>query len=180
MAIPLRLLMGIVAWAGALWATLQIANLHTSWDHAICGVWGCGPSLSALVSCHLAWLVVLTPLALVGRAVVPARWQRPIGVTTFVLAVALVMGVVAREAVDWLPTVDASARQYFAQRCLFVIATWIDFPVVELGLLSLLWWRVSDVPARATVTCASQSAERQESDWHPPFERQNSHDHDRS
>lgn len=177
MANLLRLLAGIVAWAGALWAALQLATLHTSWDQVLCGVWGCGPSLWALVSCHLAWLIGLTPLALAGRAVVPPRWRRPIGVTTFVLCVALVLGVVIREAIDWLPHVGPTARAYFVQRCLFVIATWVDVPVVELGLLSLLWWGRAESQRQIATAVADSSAP---SDWPSELQLRNGYEHDRS
>jgi hypothetical protein len=135
-----RLAAGAIVWAIMLWAALQLAHVHTAWDHALCGVWGCGPTLSAVISCHLAWLVALAPVALAGQYMLPRHWRRSIGVWLSVLVVAVLLGVVAREAATWLRQYPEEYRAYFAGRCLFVIATWVDVPLVEAGLLSVLWW----------------------------------------
>jgi hypothetical protein len=175
MGTRLRLLAGIVIWTAAIWAALKIAMVQTPWDHALCGVWGCGPTLPAVLSCHLAWLIAIVPLAMMGRSILPSHWCWRLGVATSVLVVAVVLGVVAREAATWLPEVTEWHRRYFAQRCLFVIATWVDVPVIQLGLVGLFWWTARSESRREI---ANRKATDQP-DFLPQFEMVNSHDYDR-
>lgn len=173
----MKLVVGAVAWAILLWSALQMAHVHTSWDHALCGVWGCGPTLPAVLSCHAAWLIVLTPVALVGRSLVPPRWARSIGLAVSVLVLALLLGIISRESTTWLQQAPVGYRHYFAQRCLFVIATWVDVPLVELGLVGLLWWATprKSLPVRTSVLESGQSPAQLQ-----PIEIVNVHDYRRT
>ena len=61
-AATLKFCFGMTLWSGLLFGSLSVANLPGDWGHGICGPWGCGPPMQALVACHFAWLVVLAPL----------------------------------------------------------------------------------------------------------------------
>ena len=140
MTSTLRNLLWIVVWAGALWGSLEISRIHTSWDHALCGPWGCGPTATALVSCHMAWFIVLLPVGFAGNRWLSGQRRRQLGLALGALAAAIIVGVIAREATTWLPAASDYQRPYFFQRCAFVVGTWIDFPIVQLGLLGAVWW----------------------------------------
>lgn len=139
MIAAIQIILGVAVWGGALWGALQIATLHTSWEHAACGVWGCGPPATALVSCHLAWLIALAPIAIAGKRWLPDPWRRKLGIALASLAAAIVVGVVLREATTWLPAASEYQRKFFAQRCLFVLATWIDVPLVQVAAVGWYW-----------------------------------------
>ena len=51
----------LTGWGLTLAGTLSIASLPGDWGNSICGAWGCGPPLQALVACHASWVVVLIP-----------------------------------------------------------------------------------------------------------------------
>lgn len=135
---PQRLLL-LAAWACGLWGSLQVARIQGDWGHALCGPWGCGPPLQALVACHLAWLVLLTPAAWVlfrGWIASPrARWR--VSGAAALVGLLMMLGVVVHERLVWLPKVEATTAGYFWQRCGFVMATSVDLPMVQLFLLGL-------------------------------------------
>ncbi len=123
-------------WAAALYGALQI-HLASGWfSHTICGPWGCGPPVEALLSYHGFWFVLLFPAAIIsGRRLPPdqaARWGA-------VLASAAVLGLailIATDAVRWLSTThDDAAYQYLVQRCFFRLVTFVDFPLMQLAVL---------------------------------------------
>ena len=119
-------------WTVALYGTLQIARLNGPWDHAICGPWGCGPPLSALVACHAFWAV------LIGGTVVVVRryWSgSTLAIVGRLLAVGGLIGLATLaiwEAVHGSPAGEGILRPYLVQRYLFVLLTSIDTPIVEL------------------------------------------------
>ena len=140
MKTSMRLAIGAVAWGGLLWAVLQGAHLHTPWDHVLCGPWGCGPPLPAVVSCHLAWFIVLAPIALVVRKQFPRQWVQATGLAGTLIVFAALVGLVSREAFSWWQHAPSVYRPYVVQRCLLEITTWTDIPLIELGIVSLIWW----------------------------------------
>ncbi len=141
----IRTLAGCVAWALVLAGTLSIAYWPGDWGHGVCGPWGCGPTLQSLVACHLSWLVVLMPLAGVLQLWLSRRQQRALGMTILIVAAAGLGGMIAYEvSVSW-SSASEWQRQFLRQRIGFVIATQIDFPLVELLLAGL--FLVSGVPS---------------------------------
>jgi hypothetical protein len=128
-----------MVWAGSLLAALSIRDLPGDWGHSICGAWGCGPPLQALLAYHLAWLVVLAPPAavLVHSALVPAHILRRSGALLCVVAVFFVAAVVIYQRVAWWPSASEWQRGFFWHRCGFVLATAIDIPVAQVLLLGL-------------------------------------------
>ncbi|MFV2065444.1 MAG: hypothetical protein ACC645_00580 [Pirellulales bacterium] len=122
----------IVLWTVALYGTLQIARLSGPWDHAICGPWGCGPPLSALVACHAFWSVLIG-----GTVMVAVRCWSGATLATVgrLLAVGGLIGLVVLAiwgVVHGSPAGEGILRPYLVQRYLFVLLTSIDTPIVEL------------------------------------------------
>lgn len=134
------------AWGGAIMLVLQLHQLPGDFGHSVCGPWGCGPPLQALVAMHGFWLVLLSlPVGLCCRFVTP-RWLMGISLLAVVLGVAGIAGVVVWEAEHWLPQANELQREYFLQRCLFAVGTMTDVPLVQVVLAGLVgsacaWWR---------------------------------------
>lgn len=126
-----RSLGGIVVWGLVLTAMLSISNWPGDWGHGICGPWGCGPPLQALLACHLSWLVVLLPLAGVLRSWLSCRQQRVLGMIALVIGCVGMGGLVAYELGTWWPAASEWQRRFFWQRVGFVIATQVELPLVE-------------------------------------------------
>ena len=129
----IRIVLWLLVWGLALGACLSIANLPGNWGHWICGPWGCGPPLQALLACHLTWLTLLLPPAVVVRRsdTIATRWLRLGGLLLIVAATVAVASVIARERLDWWETASETHRDYLWQRCAFVVATTIDLPIVQ-------------------------------------------------
>ncbi|NOY40589.1 MAG: hypothetical protein GXP26_01960 [Planctomycetes bacterium] len=133
----------LLAWMVVLLASLSITNLPGNWGHSVCGVWGCGPPTQVLVGCHLAWLVVLIPLSMIsGRScgktmISPQR----VGKLLCVVGVSLVMAIVIYQWATWWPVASELQRNYFVQRCGFVIVTSVDIPMLQLLAIGLVMIR---------------------------------------
>lgn len=123
---------GLVAWAATLVTTLSIANAPGHWGHGICGPWGCGPPLQALVACHAAWIVVLLPPTLLMRRKLSpgVRWKTGWIVLGFGMAGLIALGL--SESLSWLSHADEWQRRYLPQRIGFVLLTLVDLPLLQL------------------------------------------------
>ena len=66
--------------AAATWCILSLHDAPIAGGHSICGPWGCGPTIPALLSAHGFWLMVAIPASLwagkrlTGRRVVAVGW----------------------------------------------------------------------------------------------------------
>lgn len=122
---------GLVAWAAALIATLSIANVPGHWGHGICGPWGCGPPLQALVACHSAWIVLLLPPTLWMRWRYSMGLCRQVGWLVLGIALAGIVGLGLCEALASLSHADTWRRPYLVQRIGFVLITLVDVPLTQ-------------------------------------------------
>ncbi|QDU64783.1 hypothetical protein Pan216_56750 [Planctomycetes bacterium Pan216] len=131
--------LGVALWGMLLYGTLRLADLPTAtWDHSICGPWGCGPPLSALLACHGFWIVLMAPVVVWAIR----SWSRP---TLWRVGTALLAGgslglaaIAVDDTTHWLPAVSVAQRAYLPQRFLFRVATLVDAPLVELLLAGAL------------------------------------------
>lgn len=137
----LRSGLALIVWASALLAALSITNLPVNWGHSICGVWGCGPPLQALVGCHLAWLVVLGPLVeLVTRSSPrPSDLRLHLGKLLCLIGASLLLTVVVYQRVMWWPAVSEMQQNYFWQRCGFIVVTSVDVPILPMMVVGLTY-----------------------------------------
>ena len=131
------------AWGIALFAALSLADVRSSWSDLLCGPWGCSAPLEAIVSCHLAWLIVLGP---------PFAWlQRTLSRRSrFVMASAVslsaMVGAIVIATRPHSESVASSTRALpvswqIRQSAIDVIG-FVDAPVIPLlllGLGSLTW-----------------------------------------
>jgi hypothetical protein len=126
-------------WAATLFAALSITSLSGNWGHSVCGVWGCGPPTQVLIGCHLAWLVVLVPLSTIISRFNLKDIGSPqnFGKLLFITGATLVVAVVLYQGATWWPMVGDRQRNYFLQRCGFVIVTSVDIPMLQLLAIGL-------------------------------------------
>jgi hypothetical protein len=168
---------GMIGWLLALLAVLKLSHVDLGWSHSICGPWGCGPPLMALLSCHGFWLVLLSPpAALAARRTSPdtLRW---VVLTATLVGLAGVLGVVGWQAATYLPRFDQGEATFFLQRCLFIIATTVEFPMLQLLLLAMAGWLYADRRRRRFVQAQRRSdagiVERTASDPAEPINQGN-------
>jgi len=136
-SLTIQLIGASVAGAALLLGTLSMALLPLPWGHGICGVWGCGPPKNVLAACHLSWLVVLTPPTafLAARASPATQWR--IAILAIAGGLVVTVGVLAYEALTWLPLANRLQADFFWHRWLFVLVTTVDLPVFQTLLLGI-------------------------------------------
>ncbi|TWU09341.1 hypothetical protein CA54_45820 [Symmachiella macrocystis] len=126
----------LLLWCGCLYGVLRVTEIPGDWGHWICGPWGCGPKLQALVACHGFWLVLLAPPTIIFCAALPTRQVRLIGTLLAGWGAAAVLIVTLIQGWTWLPV--ALHPIYFGQRVLFCIATTVEIPIVQFVCIGLL------------------------------------------
>ncbi len=127
----LKIIAGIVVWGLVFLSTLSIGQVKADWGHSICGPWGCGPPLPALLACHLSWLVVLLPLVVFIQTRIGERATRSLGSILISFGLIGTVGIIACEFFTWWPSATEFHRRYLWQRLGFSIVTQVDLPVIE-------------------------------------------------
>lgn len=133
-----RLVFGLTIWSLVLVGALSIATQPGDWGHSICGAWGCGPPLQALIGCHLAWIVVLLPAGIWLRFSLPNGYRSVIGWSALAISVLGIVGLVCYEWITWWNVAKEFQREYFRERVMFSIATRIELPLIQLFFVGLL------------------------------------------
>ena len=124
-------------WGVACLAALQLQELPYDFGHGICGVWGCGPPVQALLACHGFWAVNLATLLWFNHRWLPPNWERGLANLALGIAVVGLIGVAAYQMAFWFPHVSADTRRYVVQRYLFSIAILVDAPLVQLAAFGI-------------------------------------------
>jgi hypothetical protein len=130
------ILLGIVSivWVGTLYGLLSVHQISADLGHDICGPWGCGPPLQALVGWHGFCLVAAAfP---VGIAVThwPKRRLWGIGVGVFSAGLIGVLVIFGLSCVSASQAVSSGQPPYLIQRFGFNLATFLDVPLVQMVL----------------------------------------------
>lgn len=136
-------------WGLVLTGSLSVANWPGDWGHSVCGAWGCGPPMQALLACHLSWLVVLGPSSLLLLNQAPRRVVFLVGATGLTLGLLTAGTIAIHEHLTWAAQVSDWQQQYYWHRVGFVILTAVEVPVLELTGLStvvLLWAMIAGKP----------------------------------
>lgn len=131
-------LAALLGWGLALKGTLSIAQLPGHWGHSVCGVWGCGPPLQAIVASHGSWLVLLLPPVLIALQRFSGRTLRISAMTALVLALVGLLGVAVHEYLTWYAGASAWQRTFFGRRVWFVVLTTVEVPLMQVLGLSVL------------------------------------------
>lgn len=131
-------LAGLIVWGLVLTGTLSIAQWPGDWGHSVCGAWGCGPPLQALVACHSSWLVILLPMTVIAVQRVSERTLQLSAVIVLSFALVVLLGVAIHEYLTWYERASAWQRPFFWRRVGFVILTTVEVPMLQTLALSLL------------------------------------------
>ena len=131
-----RNLLLLIAWGLAMFGTLQVHHWHDLLGYSVCGPWGCGPPTTALIGYHGFWLIVLLLPAWLMKQRLGAPNLRRIGVALMVISLASIVALLASDC--WRNWQHETMRGYMWQRCLFRLATYVEFPLAQLGLIG--WW----------------------------------------
>lgn len=148
-----RRLILLASWVLAILGTLQIHRTSLLEACSICGPWGCGPPASALVGYHVFWSLLVFPAAWILKSRWCAVTARHLGTGLMALSLAGTVALLLYEGLD-----NSAAENYPLRWCLFRVATFVDFPLVQLGLAGL-WLRMTK---SSHATCGDP-AEEQES-----------------
>ena len=129
---------GVAAlWGTACLGVLRLQELTYDFGHGICGVWGCGPPVQALLACHGFWVVNLAALLWVNHAWFPLPWERRLANVALVIGLLGFAAVAGHTMFFWYPFVSDEVRPYVVRRFLFSIATLVDAPLVQLALVGI-------------------------------------------
>lgn len=133
--LSLRNLLLFGSWSLALIGSLQIHQLGGRLGHAVCGPWGCGPPVAALIGYHTFWCLLIFPAALILRVRWCPRACRHLGVGLLIVGI---VGTVALLLIDGFN--NAAAETYPLRWSMFRIVTFVDFPLLQLALTGV-WLR---------------------------------------
>jgi hypothetical protein len=142
----------LVIWGLALYGVLRFAKMDLPWQHHICGPWGCGAPPHALAACHLFWLLLLFPPALMLTARFPPALVGKVGWALIGIGAVGIAAIVFHESTSWLPQAFDWQRRYFVHRCLFSVATLVEVPFVEALVLGAVLSAHSSARANSAVT----------------------------
>lgn len=134
-----KLIIAALCWGVLLSASLEITNLEQTFRQSICGPWGCGPPLAALMSWHTFWLIFLAfPFGLLANSY---RHMRAFtrGCRLAILAGLLTLvGIGIHEYLTWYQTASDWARPYYVKRYLFVVINLWYVPIVQVILYGII------------------------------------------
>jgi len=128
--------------------------------HGVCGPWGCGPPTLTLVSCHLAWLTVLAPPTWWALVRWPS-WSVPLSTVMFLGSLLTVAGLAWYVHFRWLPSVGEFYQPYGWQRLGFVLATEVQYPVVETGVIGAIALIIQGLRRRSSSELSSKKTEEE-------------------
>lgn len=129
----------LLIWIAALYGVLQAGPHLGDLGHGICGPWGCGPSLEALLVYHGFWLVLIGGLTTLAVQSCSAATLHVAGRTLTVVGLCGLLGLTVWELAHMTDTM----RQYAVQRCLFAVATQVDVPIMPTTLAGIACWIAS-------------------------------------
>ncbi len=133
----LKTVVGMLVWAALLYGVVQIGIASEHGGHAhggisVCGPWGCGPPVAALVGWHGFWLLLVAPpIGLLIRTW-PSPRLRTLGVAVTVVGVLTLIGIGL-----WETVALSGHRSYLVQRFLFSVVTLTDVPVMPVTLAGI-------------------------------------------
>lgn len=160
-----RILLLLMIWTGGIAATLQLSRLPGDWGH-VCGPWGCGPSVKALLVWHLFWLVFLSLPAFLAMPSLSSVWLHRLGFVSVSVGLLGIAAVLATEVFAGNRDSFDAGVPFVLSRALFRIATLVDVPLLQLILWGALCWGVAARPwprvPRVWQTKASRPRSRQE------------------
>jgi peroxiredoxin len=118
-------------WGLATWFVLRLHDAPIAQQHSICGPWGCGPTIPALLSAHGFWLIALVPLAYWARSTLAGSMRIVLGRILLGLSTGGIVSFLIWELAHWPLTEHAGLGKYTVQRCVFAMATLVEVPLIQ-------------------------------------------------
>ncbi|MEM9701540.1 MAG: hypothetical protein AAF907_03750, partial [Planctomycetota bacterium] len=139
----------LIGWGAACYGVVQVAEREGAFgDASICGPWGCGPPLPAVIAMHGFWLIVAAGVVRLAALFLPARWLRHVGRALTVIGLLGAIGLAGWGVSEWWAEVATDRRQYAGRRLLFELAAHTDLPVLQATLAGATAWIVGRVRLR--------------------------------
>lgn len=127
----------IIAWFGLMLVALQVQHLDLG--HGLCGEWGCGPPVAAILGMHLFWLVLILPPSVLAARCLHWPWRK-IGLLTGVVSA---LGLVGFGAYDYFGiNQNYYLEGYIWQRYLLSLVSLVDIPVLQILIAAVAFWFV--------------------------------------
>ena len=70
----MRIGLYLLGWFGLMFVGLQIQQLDLG--HWLCGQWGCGPPVAAVLGMHVFWLAVILPPSIMASRYFQWPWPK--------------------------------------------------------------------------------------------------------
>ena len=143
-------------WIGLVWSSLQIHYLDLNLGHDICGPWGCGPPLEALIGFHGFWSALILPAACLLGLYLNSATNRKVGMAVLLVGLVGIVTFVGWDVVNYYR--QSETTEHLVQRALFTLVNTVDFPMIQTllagGILAFLFGRkksesISNVPFAA-------------------------------
>jgi hypothetical protein len=125
-------------WLAALYGFLSLHRISDDWGHDICGPWGCGPPLQALIGWHGFCLVAATLPVTFAVTRWPKRRQWWTGLTLTSIGLIGVLAIFGVQSVTAYQAVSHGQPAYLIQRWLFSLATFTSVPLVPMMLAGIV------------------------------------------
>ena|GEM_PF-6361764 len=129
-------LWALAGWLAAALATVFVAVIPYDPGESMCGVWGCFPPLTALVSLHLLWCVGLSASVWAMRRWFPML-LRPVGLFLLFAAIVATTVIIADDLSSWLSKTPDQFRQFWPKRVGYRLLTLTDVPLVQSMLVGV-------------------------------------------
>jgi len=136
----MRRTLWLALWAGALVGSLQLHRFEASFGHAICGPWGCGPPLMALIGYHAFWILLIVPLAISASLFLATDQAIRIGKLFAIAGFGSLAWVVVTDVISFCQA--ARGYDYLLQRGLFRLVTFVEVPLGAFGLVGIVLWQM--------------------------------------
>jgi hypothetical protein len=100
---PIVTCLAAAAWAASLFGVLALQYLPDRFfgEHSVCGPWGCGSPLPALLACHGFWLVLFAPATIFAARRLGPRAVCRVGATLVALAGVGLVSVGVWQSLTW-------------------------------------------------------------------------------
>jgi peroxiredoxin len=117
-------------WGVATWCILSLHDAPIAREHSICGPWGCGPTIPALLSAHGFWLMVAIPGSLWAGRRLASRRAFALGWACLGLGLGGIAAVSLVDRMNWREATHPEARSYATERILFALASTVEVPLI--------------------------------------------------
>ena len=128
----------MILWGFGTWLVLGLHDSTVAQDYSICGPWGCGPTVAALLSAHGFWCLVAIPVTWWAARSLNNRQLVRAGGVGLGLACGGLIILAGQEALERATPARPVDPVYLIQRILFAWATTVQFPLFPLGLAGLI------------------------------------------